>query len=492
MTAPIVLTGGEGRKRTYSRNGQGGASGAAGGAAADAGAGAGGAGSDDPIARMTAALGSAIEGVRADARAEAIEAVEAFSRRVEATRSRRPPVPPDDERRRERDDRPADLGAARSVDYSAAREFHVIGDARDGLYRRMEQGRAGLALAEFRVTRNPGMDAIAARWANAVASGNVAERVRLYDELNDRYLKAMGISRASLLEGLPTGENPLSNGSGAELLPLPLANQLIVERDKASKFRGLVNVFPMTAQVQRIPVLPTVTATARLENASYTDNTPTADSALLTAKDIGVLFSAGRNFLEDSAFNIVNQLTVVAGGAIGAEEDIQICTSTANAGDITQGLEAATVTDVAETTTGAIGFVDLVSLYYALPEQYRRNAKFFAAGTTLADLAKLVDAVGRPILLDAVQAPRAISDWDQNAVGTILGKPVYDVPLTDEVIFFGDPMWYALGQRSGIRVDTDRAVTTGNRQWVIDERIDGRVIPTSAVGTNNAWRKIIY
>ncbi|MGL5098406.1 MAG: phage major capsid protein, partial [Planctomycetia bacterium] len=292
--------------------------------------------------------------------------------------------------------------------------------------------------------------------------------------------------------GLPTGENPLSNGSGAELLPLPLANQLMMERDKASKFRGLVNVFPMTAQVQRIPVLPTVTATSRLENASYTDNTPAADSALLTARDIGVLFSAGRNFMEDSAFNIVNQLTVVAGGAIGAEEDIQIATSTANAGDITQGLDAAAITDIAEATTGSIFYTDFVSLYYGLPEQYRREAVFFAASTTLADVARILDSTGRPILLNAVDAPRAISDFDPDAVGSIMGKPVYDVPVLDDVIYFGNPMWYALGQRSGIRVDTDTTVTTGLRQWVIDERIDGRVIPTSVVGTNNAWRKVVY
>jgi len=59
-------------------------------------------------------------------------------------------------------------------------------------------------------------------------------------------------------------------------------------------------------------------------------------------------------------------------------------------------------------------------------------------------------------------------------------------------LIFGDPLWYALGNRAGIRVDTDRVVSTGNRQWVIDERADGRVIPTSAVGTNNSWRKVVF
>lgn len=445
----------------------------------------------DPIAEMTRALSGAIEGVREDARNQAIEAVNAFARRVEAERSRRPPVPPASDGGA-RAERPQELERAAAGDYIAARELHVIGDARDVLYRRMEQGRSGHDLVEFRRTRNPGMDELAKRWANAAGSRNISERVRLYDEINDRYMKAMGISRAALLEGLPTGENPLSNGSGAELLPLPLANQLMAERDKASKFRALVNVFPMTAQVQRIPVLPTVTASARLENASYTDNTPAADSALLTAKDIGVLFSAGRNFLEDSAFNIVNQLTIVAGGAIGAEEDIQIATSTANAGDITQGLDAATITDIAETTANSIGFVDLVNVYYGLPEQYRREAVWFAASTTLADLVRILDGNGRPVLLNGMDAPRAIGDADAAAVGTILGKPVYDVPVADDIVYFGNPMWYALGQRAGIRVDTDTTVTTGLRQWVIDERIDGRVIPTSVVGTNNAWRKIVY
>jgi HK97 family phage major capsid protein len=253
-------------------------------------------------------------------------------------------------------------------------------------------------------------------------------------------------------------------------------------------------VFPMNTQTQRIPVLPTVTATSRAENAAYSDNTPDPDSALLSAKDIGVMFSAGRNFLEDTPFNMANQLTRVAGQAIGAEEDEQICRAqvTAAAADMTEGIEAATITVVAEVTATAIGYVDFVELYYALTEPYRRNAKFFMAATTLADVLQILDANGRPIFLSQFEAPRAINDIDPDAVGLIMGKPVYEVPFSTTLIFFGDPMFYALGQRSGIRVDVDRAVTTGNTQWVIDERVDGRVIPTSVVGTNDAWRMIDY
>jgi HK97 family phage major capsid protein len=434
----------------------------------------------DPIAAMTKALSNAIEGVRSDARDSAIEAVHAFARQVEAARSRKAPIEP----------KPEDSG-----DHNRA-VFGVVRHASDPLYRRMERGRTPDEITEFRSARNHGMDALAKEWATAIEFGNVGERVRLYHEMNERWLKSMGISRASLLEGLPTGDNPLSAGSGAELLPLPMANQLIQERDKASKFRPLVNIFPMSAQVSRIPIMPTAAASARLENAAYTDNTPTADSALLTAKDIGVMFSAGRNFLEDSAFNIVNQLTVIAGGAIGAKEDSMICTATGNAGEFTQGLTAATVTDIAETTANTIGFVDVVAVYFAVPEQYRSNACWFAGSSVLSQLTRLLDLNGRPVFLSGLDAPRAINDQDPNAVGTILGHRVYDVPLPATTptanLFFGDPMWYALGNRTGIRVDTDRVVSTGNRQWVIDERADGRVIPTSAVGTNASWRKLVY
>lgn len=437
----------------------------------------------DPIADMTKALATAIEGVRSDARDQAVEAVNAFARQVEAARSRKPPIetkPDGDESRGE----------------SFDRGVRFVGLASDPLYRRMERGKTPDEIQEFRAARNQGMDGLAKQWVHAIEYGNVGERVRLYAEINDRWMKTLGISRASLLEGLPTGENPLSAGSGAELLPLPMAGMLIVERDKASKFRGLVTEFPMTAQVSRIPILPTAAASARLENAAYTDNTPTADSALLTAKDIGVMFSAGRNFLEDSSFNIVNQLTVVAGGAIGYKEDTMICTATANAGEFTQGLTAATITDIAETTANTLGFVDVVNLFYAVPEQYRNGACFFAGSTVLAGLTKLLDLNGRPILLNGMDAPRALNDQDPNCVGTILGKRVYDVPLPATTptanLIFGDPRWYALGTRTGIRVDTDRVVSTGNRQWVIDERADGRVIPTSAVGTNASWRKVVY
>lgn len=427
-------------------------------------------------------LGSMIEGVRTESRDLAIKAVSDFAKKVEGDRSRKAPIPPKDEQHQERSDS--------TLDYQ--RELRVVGDARYPLYRKMEHGRSLDEIIDLRAARNPGMDELAKQWCQAVYIKDIGGRIRLFDQMNDQYIKASGLSRAALLEGAADADSGFAAGSGGELLPLPLSNQLYVERDKKAKFRGLVTSFPMTTQTSRIPVLPTAAAATRAENASYTDNTPAADSALLTATDLGVEFSAGRNFLEDTGFNMANQLTVVAGGAIGKQEDIQIATSTGSGSGITEGLDGATITDLTEATADAIALVDFITLYYTMPEEYRADCKWFMAGTTLIDVMAIVDGNARPMFMSPTEAVKAISDTDPKAEGAILGKPVYDVPVADDVVYFGDPAWYALGNRMGIRVDVDRNVSTGATTWVIDERLDGRVIPTGVVDTNNAWLKTVY
>lgn len=439
----------------------------------------------EAIERMQTRLTAAIEGVRTESRDMALKAVEDFAGKLEGQLSRKAPVPPKETESRSAEPR-------RVGDYYEARDMRVLGDARDPLYRRLEDGLKSYEIEDLRASRNPRMDDLTAAWCQAVHTRNVGERVRLYDEMNGRYAESLGYSRAALLAGLPDATSGFGAGTGGELMPLPLAGQLIIARDRASAMRKLVNVFPMSTQTQRIPVLPTVAANTRLENAAYTDNTPAAGSALLSAKDLGVMFSAGRDFLEDSAFQMATQLTMVAGAAIGAEEDEQICNSNGTAPNFTGSLDSETVTDVPEIVATAIAYRDIATLYYALPQQYRRNAKFFAAGTTIVDLMILLDGLGRPIFMSHQDAPRPISDTDPDAIGIFYGKPIYEVPIADDVIMFGDPQWYGLGTRAGIRVEHDTTISTGLHTWVIDERIDGRMVPTAAVGTNNAWRKVVY
>ena len=426
-------------------------------------------------------LSGMIEGVRTESRDLAIKAVSDFAKQVEGERSRTAPIPAKDAAPQRSDS---------TLDYQ--RELRVMGDARYPLYRKMENDRSPDQVLDLRAARNPGMDELTKQWCQAVYTRDISGRIHLYDQMNDLYIEDSGLSRAALLEGAADASSGFAAGTGGELLPLPLSNQLYVARDRMAKFRGLVTSFPMTTQTSRIPVLPTAPAATRAENFSYADNTPAADSALLTATDLGVEFSAGRNFLEDTGFNMANQLTVVAGGAIGKEEDIQIATSTGAGSGITEGLDGATIQDLPEATPSALALVDFITLYYTMPEVYRANCKWFMTGTTLIDVMAIVDGNSRPMFMSPLEAVKTISDTDPKAEGAILGKPVYDVPVADDVVYFGDPAWYALGDRMGVRVDVDRDVSTGATTWVIDERLDGRVIPTGLLNTNSSWLKTIY
>ncbi len=274
-----------------------------------------GRGENEGIEALRTELAAAFKTQGEQVREEAIAGMRGFARELGEQRSRKAPIPDKGKTQKQAED---EHGRAARIAAAECRDFRVIGDVRDPLYRRMERGRGTYEVEELRACRNPKMDELAKMWAQCVASRNAGGREILFKEMNDRYLDQMGYGRAPLLEGAPNADSGFAAGSGGELLPLPLSTQLIVERDKASKMRGLVNVFPMTTQTQRVPVLPTMSANTRAENAAYADGTPDPDSALLSAKDLGVSFSAGRNFLEDTSFNIANQLTVVAGGAIGA------------------------------------------------------------------------------------------------------------------------------------------------------------------------------
>ena len=59
--------------------------------------------------------------------------------------------------------------------------------------------------------------------------------------------------------------------------------------------------------------------------------------------------------------------------------------------------------------------------------------------------------------------------------GTLLRKPVYEVPLTAGDIWFGDPSQYAIGNRQGIEIDVSTHARFLNREvvWEITERIAG-------------------
>ena len=125
-----------------------------------------------------------------------------------------------------------------------------------------------------------------------------------------------------------------------------------------------------------------------------------------------------------------------AGTAIGVVEDDEFF----KLGDNTAGHLSAFLSGTAfnETTSAAYSYGDCLNQYYTLPQQYRDGAIWLVNPTVLRLLANVRDGFGRPFYQGLMDAPAPISD-DITAVGTILRRPVYEVPFTAGTIWFGDP-----------------------------------------------------
>ena len=235
----------------------------------------------------------------------AISAMETVVSRLEGQRSRRAPV---DAPRRARTTAPPRGSREGYGDAQATYTYSRI-EVRDGtydLYRELHEREPELKY------RDPRIDDLGKQWLIAFAKNHHEKVEKIGRELNDRYVENRGSflgtsgqrDRAALLEGSPDASSGFADGSGGELLPLPLANQIVLARNKASKLRGLVARINMTSQTSRQPVAPTVAAAQVAEGSTASDATPNPTSVLLSAKKTQVRFSASREMLDDSGYNL--------------------------------------------------------------------------------------------------------------------------------------------------------------------------------------------
>lgn len=340
----------------------------------------------------------------------------------------------------------------------------------DPLYRRMPE--------EVREYRNADTDYWMAQWIRGDSAKDPAVKALAAAKLDDVF------GRADTLEGAAGADGAISDGTGGALLPRPLEAVVLIARDRVSKMRRFAMPVQMTRQTHTVPTIGAFTAYATAEAATATQGEGTIAEVQLTANKWQVKAIASREILEDTPYNLVSIYSQKAGSALGAFEEAQFW-RTGN-GTAPNASAFAAGTAYAETTSGALGFVDVSTMYYNVGQQYRGAGAWFADSDVLGMLHRVVDAVnGRPFYQGLMDGPRALTD-DPDAVGTLLGKPVYEVDTTAGTIHFGDvSALYAVGSRAGIRSRTsEHALFTSDKVvWLWDERADGINVDTVAVQT---------
>lgn len=288
--------------------------------------------------------------------------------------------------------------------------------------------------------------------------------------------------RATLDEGTASSEGAISTGVGGDLIPRPLEQAVLIARDRVAKMRRFANNFVMTAQTHNIPTVNAATGYMTAESGTTTVGEPTPSNVQFTAVKGVVRMITTREFLEDAAGNVVSILAQRAGGALGALEDQQFWSvGNGTAPNISSKVDGTTAVTTA--TAGELNLVDVQAMYFAVQQEYRGNGAWYCATDVLQFLSGVVDSTARPYYQGLADAPGAVVD-DPMQEGRLLRRPVYEVPLPDGVLIFGDMRaGYTVGTRQGITasMSEDVGFVTDTIQWKWTQRFDGNDVDAVAL-----------
>lgn len=330
---------------------------------------------------------------------------------------------------------------------------------------------------EVRAIRTPDTDHWMAEELRGIAYNDRARTFRAQMELSHLY------SRADTTEGVPGDSGAYSTGTGGTLISRPVEQLVLIARDKVSKMPRFASSFTMTKQTHSIPTANAMTVYQVAEGGTHTQGEPTYAAVQLSAVKGAARGIVTTEMLDDADVNLVSIMTTRAGMALGANQEAQFWRTGDGTAPNISAFAAGTA--YAETTSGTLDFASVIGMYYTLPQVYRDGAAWFAEASVLQAMAGVRDGNGRAFYQGLTERPGALSD-DSTAVGTLFGKPVYEVDATAGTIHFGDmSALYMIGQRAGIttRMSDHIGFATGTVQFIWEQRYDGNNVDTSACQT---------
>ncbi len=328
----------------------------------------------------------------------------------------------------------------------------------------------------MRDARTPDLDHWNVQWLKAFLRND-----RVAMQVAKSKLAAISGIRGTTLGGVLDASDPTAivDGTGGHLLPQEFANVVEIARQAASVVAPLCTNFTTSGSTLRVPTAGAVTAVTASEGAAPTAAEPTFTSEMLILHKIGARMIASIEMLEDSSFNLMQIYATRAGEGIGAKEDEQICATDASTPNLTEKIAGG---NVAEATTTVLIYEDLNTLYFALGKAYQRNATFLAGTVVMTLLSNMMDGNDHPVLKLPGGAPLPISDTP-GAMGTVLGRPIFHVPLADGTLILGDLRGYGFVRKGGIvaSMSTEVGFATDTVQFKFTERVDGRIIDDVAM-----------
>jgi len=187
--------------------------------------------------------------------------------------------------------------------------------------------------------------------------------------------------------------------------------------------------------------------------------------------------------LEDSAAAVEPIIAQAIGECMGFDKDDAVLNG--DGIDTFEGILRAGITTVASQGATSVEYAGIINLYTGVPAQYRRNATWVMASTTMGVILKLNTGTGGVYLFPPNQ-------WNN----TILGRPVtfldygMDEPAAAGTftastypIIFGDWKRYIIVQRAGLRIQRLVERFAPNIGFLPVARLGGQCVQTDAFRT---------
>lgn len=189
-----------------------------------------------------------------------------------------------------------------------------------------------------------------------------------------------------------------------------------------------------------------------------------------------------RNYVDDSAVDVVAELVAAFSEAQAIDEDNQFLTGTGVG--VPQGIlvgGAAPITGVTAANSGAAAALTadgLITLQYSIASQYRSNAVFILNRSSLQAIRKLKDGFGRYLF------EPGNGGITERVSPTLLGDPILEQEIMPDIaagtypIIYGDPRGYRIVDRIGMSVERylDSGTARTNRVlYIMNRRLGGQV-----------------
>ena len=267
----------------------------------------------------------------------------------------------------------------------------------------------------FRATANPDY---ATAWAKVVTHGEAGALLRMSDAERAAMERVAMIEKREMLVGV--------DSQGGWAVPGAVDSQLLLNSTgSVSSLRDLARKVSAVSDTFRTINTAGVQASFTAEGVEVSDDSPTIGSTLITAHKASAFVSASFEILEDWP-TMVEQMRVLFADAkneLEAEKFLNGSGTNEPYGLLTR-LNANTAADVAVTTSGTIGAVDIYNLAAALGPRFRPNASWMASMSVLNKIRAISDD----------KLGNYVTDLRNGYNFSLLGRPVYEASPMDEMV----------------------------------------------------------